>query len=180
MLTVLIPLFYIVAVMGPFVITALITGLDNLNIRKAVRERLVNENPGYQSALDPIPVNYSSELYFSQALPHWADRLHWIDYEAVGALFITRDEVIFVGSTVRSHKPIQIRFEPLNTRLSWAGRKLPKGMVYTQVSWLEISQKSERHYFTSETGISHIGSKARTSEFFQNLKHIFESSQESH
>ncbi len=180
MLTELILLFYILTVLGPFVITAVITSIDNLNIRKAVRERLVNENRGYQSVLNPIPVNYSSELYFSQPLPHWADRLHWVDYEAVGALFITRDEVIFVGSTVRSHEPIQIHFEPLSTELRWAGRKLPKGMVYTMVLWLEMSQNSERHYFTSETGILHTGSKTKTREVFQKLKHICESSPESH
>ncbi|HIJ73618.1 MAG TPA: hypothetical protein HPP83_05895 [Candidatus Hydrogenedentes bacterium] len=79
-------------------------------------------------------------------------------------LFIGNEKAMFVGSNLTTHESMNIEFELGETGVRWIGRTLfRKGGV----SWLQIDFRDKKHFFSAETGITNLGSKAKTRALFE-------------
>jgi hypothetical protein len=109
-----------------------------------------------------FPVRYASELRFKSLFKIFP-------WEGAGILVIVPGSALFLGQTL-SGAPVELQFAPGNSALNWLGKApWPNGAV----SWFYFTTTTEKHYFTSETGLlvfgSHKSTRAIYDEVSENL-----------
>ena len=126
--------------------------------RKRIQDEIVKAKTDVLRKGRGFPVRYSSETRF---------RKLWklLPWEATGILFIG-DTDIFFFSRLISWKDLELKFSLKNTDVRWIGEKIwPNGFI----SWFVLDIQGEKHYFTSETGTTVLGSRKSTREIYKEL-----------
>ncbi|MCU0798709.1 MAG: hypothetical protein MUC62_03440 [Candidatus Thermoplasmatota archaeon] len=106
------------------------------------------------------PIRYCSEERFPK---FWK----FFPWEAAGILYLGKEKVVFLGES-SSKRNIELEFNIRNSNVNWLGKKINNGGL----SWLLITFQGKKHYFTSETGTTIIGSKFKTKQIFTTLGDI--------
>jgi hypothetical protein len=123
----------------------------NLFRRKSIQKSLLNENNALAANSRHHFVRYSSEAKFKSFLK-------FFPWNGAGVLFCRRGQIVFVGKTI-SGKPLQLEFNPTNSRPNWKGMDI---LLNGAVTWFDFDTADGKHYFTSETGFFVFGSKKST------------------
>lgn len=83
-------------------------------------------------------------------------------WEASGLLQLTNQGVLFQGAKDNG-QPINLVFEPSQTKASWVGRNFINGAT----AWFLLEQNGEKHYFTVETGTTVFGTKGGSKQILE-------------
>ena len=84
---------------------------------------------------------------------------------------IVPGSALFLGQT-NSGSRVTLQFAPGNSTLTWLGKApWPNGAV----SWFYLSTASEKHYFSSETGVLVFGSHKSTKAIYDEANQSFQS-----
>ena len=130
--------------------------------RNSIRQRLLNERQQLIGGQRWFPVRYASE-------PRFKSLWKIFPWEAAGIIVIVPGSVLFLGQT-NSGLPLMLQFAPGNSTVTWLGKApWPNGAV----SWFYFSTASEKHYFSSETGILVFGSHRSTKAIYDEAAQSF-------
>jgi len=130
--------------------------------RKKIRQRILNSRANLISNNRWFPVRYASQQRFDS---FWK----FFPWEGAGIVVIAPGSVLFLGETM-SGTPVTLQFAPGNSRINWLGKcPWPNGMV----SWLRFDTASEKHYFSSETGVTIFGSHGGTKAIFDEANRYY-------
>lgn len=133
--------------------------------RKNTQEKILKDKASILDQGRWFPVRYCSESRFRNLIK-------FFPWEATGILFISSTQAKFFCS-VMSWENLELTFNREDSKIKWIGKNIwPNGFV----SWLEIDSCGEKHYFTSETGTTIIGSKNTTRQIYDELAKVFDSS----
>lgn len=125
--------------------------------RLRIYERLTKDITAVGEADGCIPVRYASAERFAKS---WK----FFPWELCGILHIGHDGATFHTSLSRTGP--SLAFDQSASQVSWLGRRFwPNGYF----SWVIISMAGKKHYFTSETGTTVLGSKRTTEELYRKL-----------
>jgi hypothetical protein len=119
--------------------------------RKSIQKSLLASNNQLASTSHHHFVRYSSEAKFKSFLK-------FFPWNGAGVLFCRPGQIVFVGKTI-SGKPLQLEFNPTNSRPNWKGMDF---LLNGAVTWFDFDTANGKHYFTSETGFFVFGSKKST------------------
>lgn len=109
-----------------------------------------------------FPVRYASE-------PRFKSLFKIFPWESAGILVTVPGSALFLGQTL-SGLPETLQFAPGNSTLNWLGKApWPNGIV----SWFYSSTTTEKHYFTSETGLLVFGSHKSTRAIYDEVNKSF-------
>ena len=130
--------------------------------RKGIRQRMLTSQVELVGQRRWLPVRYASEPRFKS----WFKIFPW---GGAGILVTTPGSITFLGET-NSGTPVNLQFAPGNATLNWIGKTpFPNGAV----SWFDFTTASEKHYFSSETGVFIFGSHRSTKELFDEASKSF-------
>ena len=130
--------------------------------RNSIRQRLLNEHQQLIGSHRWFPVRYASEPRF---------KAFWkiFPWEGAGIIVIVPGSALFLGQT-NSGSRVTLQFAPGNSTLTWLGKApWPNGAV----SWFYLSTASEKHYFSSETGVLVFGSHKSTKAIYDEANQSF-------
>ncbi len=119
--------------------------------RKSIQKSLLANNNQLAANSQHHFVRYSSEAKFKSFIK-------FFPWNGAGVLFCQKGRAIFIGKTI-SGKPLQMEFNPTNSRPNWQGMDILKNGV---VTWMDFDTANGKHYFTSETGFFVFGSESST------------------
>lgn len=123
--------------------------------RKRIRQRMLTSQAEFVGQRHWLPARYASEPRFKS----WFKIFPW---GGAGILVMTAGSVTFLGET-NSGSAVNLQFAPGNATLNWIGKTpFPNGAV----SWFDFTTASDKHYFSSETGVFVFGSHRSTKELF--------------
>jgi hypothetical protein len=140
---------------APMVILALFAKRRRLQ----TYERLMRNIPATDETDASIPVRFASAKRFDKLCKFFA-------WERCGILRIGHDNVTF-HTGFSSGTDLSLAFDPSTSQVAWLGRY--NVLSGDPLSWVIISKAGKRHYFTSETGISILGSKRTTKVLYEKL-----------
>ena len=144
------------------VITIWILVFYNNSKRKKIRTLILNNRADIISNKRWFPARYASQQRFDSFFK-------FFPWNGAGIVIVAPGSVLFLGETM-SGSPITLQFAPGNSRINWLGKcPWPNGMV----SWLRFDTASEKHYFSSETGIMVFGSHGTTKAIYDEANHYF-------
>ena len=108
------------------------------------------------------PVRYASELRFKSLFKIFP-------WEGAGILVTVPGSALFLGQTL-SGSSVMLQFAPGNSTLNWLGKApWPNGVV----SWFDFTTTTEKHYFSSETGLLVFGSHKSTRAIYDEVSKSF-------
>ena len=111
-----------------------------------------------------LPVRYASERRFKSLFKIFP-------WEGSGIIVMVPGSALVLGQTF-SGSPVELQFAPGNSRLDWLGKApWPNGAV----SWFYFTTTTEKHYFSSETGLLVFGSHKSTRAIYDELCESFSS-----
>jgi len=144
------------------VITIWILVFYNNSKRKKMRQRILNSRADIISNKRWFPARYASQERFDSFFK-------FFPWNGAGIVVVAPGSVLFLGETM-SGKPITLQFAPGNSRINWLVKcPWPNGMI----SWLRFDTASEKHYFSSETGLMVFGSHGSTKAIYEEANHYF-------
>lgn len=109
-----------------------------------------------------LPVRYASE-------PRFKALFKIFPWEGAGILVNAPGSALFLGQML-SGSPVMLQFAPVNSTLNWLGKApWPNGAV----SWFYFATASEKHYFSSETGVLVFGSHKSTKAIYDAANNTF-------
>jgi hypothetical protein len=130
--------------------------------RDRIRETILRGRQQLIGSHRWFPVRYASELRFRALFKIFP-------WEGAGILVISPGTAIFLGET-RGSSPVELQFAPGNSTLNWLGKApWPNGAV----SWFFFTTTTEKHYFTSETGLFVFGSHKSTRAIYEEINKSF-------
>jgi hypothetical protein len=127
--------------------------------RKSIQKSLLADNNSLATTSRHHFVRYSSEKKFKSFIK-------FFPWNGAGVLFCQQGRTIFIGKTI-SGKPLQMEFNPTNSRPNWQGIDFLKNGVLT---WMDFDTATGKHYFTSETGFFVFGSENSTRKIAQDVQ----------
>ncbi|MCA9255035.1 MAG: hypothetical protein KDA33_05330 [Phycisphaerales bacterium] len=107
-----------------------------------------------------LDVRYASERRFKSALKLFP-------WEMVGVLVVRDNGIDAHLLSTNGKKRKDLAFHPDNHTIEW---KTPDFFRNGVIPWLIISGPNEKHYFTSETGATILGSKRRTHVLIEQIQ----------
>ncbi len=119
--------------------------------RRSIQKSMLTANNALATTSRHHFVRYSSEKKFKSFIK-------FFPWNGAGVLFCQKGRTIFIGKTI-SGKPLQMEFNPTNSRPNWQGMDILKNGV---VTWMDFDTANGKHYFTSETGFFVFGSESST------------------
>lgn len=129
--------------------------------RKRVRGRILL-NTLKLSKIDQAPRNYFPIKYCDEE--RYKKIWKFFPWEGAGWLVDKGDDVIFLSE--HNLDVIEKRFPRSKTLIEWEGvHKLRNGMI----PWIRFVMDDRSYYFTSETGSTIFGSKAKTQKIFKTI-----------
>jgi len=130
--------------------------------RKKIRQRILASRADLIGNKRWFPARYASQQRFDALFK-------FLPWDGVGVLIVVPGSVLFFGETL-SGSPIILQFAPGNSRINWLGKcPWPNGMV----SWLRFDTADQKHYFTSETGVTIFGSHNQTKAIYDEANRTF-------
>ena len=130
--------------------------------RDQTREAILRDRQQLIGSHRWFPVRYASELRFKLLFKIFP-------WEGAGILVIVPGSALFLGQTL-SGSPVMLQFAPGNSTLNWLGKApWPNGAV----SWFYFSTTTEKHYFSSETGLLVFGSHKSTRAIYDEVSKSF-------
>lgn len=122
--------------------------------RQRIQKELIAAAPQSDGGQN-FPVKYAGEKKFKSFFKVFP-------WEASGVLRLTDTAVLFQGAKSNG-QPIELTFNPRQTRASYIGIKLINGAT----AWFMLEQEGNRHYFTAETGVTVFGTRRGSKEIVQ-------------
>ena len=109
-----------------------------------------------------VPVRYASERRFKEFFKIFP-------WEAAGVLVIVPGSTLFLGE-MQNGSSVMLQLAPGNSQLNWLGKApWPNGAV----SWFYFTTTTEKHYFSSETGVLVFGSHKSTRAIYDEVSNSF-------
>lgn len=136
-----------------FIPFALFVGYTLFQKRKRDRTRatILRDQQPVVGSQPWFPVRYASE-------PRFKSLFKIFPWEGAGILVIATGSLVFLGQTF-SGSSVMLQFAPGNSTINWLGKApWPNGAV----SWFYFTTASDKHYFSSETGVLIFGSHKST------------------
>jgi hypothetical protein len=161
LLSVLVLIAAIAIIFIPF---ALFIGYTLVQKRKRdqIREAIRRDRQQLIGSHLCFPVRYASESRFKSLFKIFP-------WEGAGILVTVPGSALFLGQTL-SGSPVMLQFAPGNSTLNWLGKApWPNGAV----SWFYSTTTTEKHYFTSETGLLVFGSHKSTRAIYDEVNKSF-------
>jgi hypothetical protein len=119
--------------------------------RNQIHQNIIRESQPLIGNNPWFPVRYASERRFKEFFKIFP-------WEGAGIIVVAPESVLFLGQTFFGSSET-LQFAPGNSTLHWIGKApWPNGAV----SWFCFTTASEKHYFTSETGVLVFGSHKST------------------
>jgi hypothetical protein len=143
-----------------FIPIALFIGYTVLQKRKRdrTRETIIRDHQQLIASHRWVPVRYASERRFKELFKIFP-------WEGAGILVIVPGSALFLGHTLDGSSEM-LQFAPGNSTLNWLGKSpWPNGAV----SWFYFTTTTEKHYFTSETGVAVFGSHKSTRAIYDEV-----------
>lgn len=155
-------IFALIALALVPVIAIWVLGFYQTSKRRKIRQRILNSHANLISNNRWFPVRYASQARFDQ---FWK----FFPWEGAGIIVVAPGSVLFLGETL-SGSPVTLQFAPGNSRINWLGKcPWPNGMV----SWLRFDTAAEKHYFSSETGVTILRSHSTTKAIYDEANRSF-------
>ena len=109
-----------------------------------------------------FPARYASQEKFDVLLK-------FLPWDGAGVVIVAPGSVLFLGETF-SGAPLTLQFAPGNSRINWLGKcPWPNGIL----SWLRFDTADQKHYFSSETGVTVFGSHQTTKAIYDEANRNF-------
>ena len=130
--------------------------------RDQTREAILRDQQQLIGTNQWFPVRYASESRFKSLFKIFP-------WESAGILVTVPGSALFLGQTL-SGSPETLQFAPGNSKLNWVGKTpWPNGAV----SWFSFTTTTEKHYFSSETGLLVFGSHKSTRAIYDEVSKSF-------
>ncbi len=131
--------------------------------RRRTREKFLREHQQTIGAHPWFPIRYASEWRFKAFLKIFP-------WESGGILVAFPGSVLVFSETL-SGQLLTLQFAPGNSTVHWLGKApWPNGAV----SWFYFATAGEKHYISSETGISIFGSHKSTRAIYEEVDRSFQ------
>lgn len=133
---------------------------------KALRRRLIVEEPCFARASELFPVEYATPAYLGTLFK-------LLGWEGAGILAVVDDGVVFAGADGRG-QPIRREFSRDGAQVTWHGR-LGRGSM---LPWFAITCGEEALYFAVSEGTSWVGVMPVTREAYNRIAQVLPATEE--